>query len=136
MHVAINPATGVLSVIQELVREQVRSGMAVGIGVITTKNLPNQDYAEQCDPGITSLDIWRSNSRYGVLACLVGGLGRNVVDKWVSKLQQTDRVSKVVVHYHCSFLATLLAHARVQNGAIVTFHGVRRSLQSHFSETL
>jgi glycosyltransferase involved in cell wall biosynthesis len=135
LHVALDPATGVLSAIRELALEQVRSGMVVGIGAITTRNFKQYDYgreyddASQSDLGSWTLDQWESNRRFGVLACLIGGLGFNVVNMWVSKLQQMQRVKKVVVHYHCSFLATLL-HARVQNGAISTFHGCPVYLQT------
>lgn len=128
LHVALDPATGVLSVIRELALEQVRSGMVVRIGAITTKNFKQYDYgrqydyARQSELGSRTLDQWKSKRRSGVLSCLIGGLGSNVVNMWVSKLQQMQPVRNVVVHYHCSFLAALL-HARVRNGAISTFHG-------------
>ena len=128
LHVALDPATGVLSVIRELALEQVRSGMVVGIGAITTKNFKQYnfekqyDHARQSELGSRTQEQWKFNATVRCTILRGWGLGSNVVNMWVSRLQQMRPVRKVVVHYHCSFLAAVL-HARVRNGAISTFHG-------------
>ncbi len=129
LHVALEPTSGVWSVMRDVSRAQVESGRyrAVAMGVIASSKWPAM-YARELER--LGLPYFRSRtlSAFGTAQFLSQKFQRPPIHKWVHKLMRTSGASSVVVHFHNAWLSGVFLPIRGGLGArtkpVVTFHGV------------
>lgn len=129
LHVALNPITGVWSVMRELAKAQAASELyaGVGIGVISSKDWP-LEYDEELNR--TKLPVYRASTVkvFGTAQFLWQRFQRPPLDSWMEKLMIHAGAERCVVHFHNAWLSgVFLPLAQVTQGrakAVATFHGV------------
>ncbi len=129
LHVALNPVTGVWSVMKELALGQSRSGLyaAVGVGVLSDKSWPPL-YREE----LAALPLARYSA--GTLACFGTAqflwqlIHRPPITKWIVDLLRGTSSNQCVVHFHNAWLSGVFLPLGFAQGistrSVATFHGV------------
>ena len=134
LHVALEPKSGVWSVMRDLSQAQVASGRyrAVGMGVVGSSHWPSV-YAEELKH--LGLPYYRSATlhAFGTAQFLWQRVRRPPISSWVDELKRSAGAASVVVHMHNAWLSGVFLPVRGSSGepveAIVTFHGVSTALQ-------
>ena len=134
LHVALEPTSGVWSVMRDLSHAQAESGryQAVAMGVIASSKWPSR-YAEEFD----GLDLPRYRCRtlntFGTAQFLWQRFQRPPIGAWADDLMQKSGVGSVVVHFHNAWLSgvflPLQSVHRERIKTVVTFHGVCLTLE-------
>ncbi|MCX6930312.1 MAG: glycosyltransferase family 4 protein [Verrucomicrobia bacterium] len=134
LHVALEPASGVWSVMRDLSQAQVASGRyrAVAMGVIASSKWPSR-YAEELKGlGLTCYQS-RTLDVFGTAKFLWQRVQRPPIGAWARDLLRTSGASSVVVHFHNAWLSGVFLPIRSGAGArmrtVVTFHGVNTTLE-------
>ena len=133
LHVALEPTSGVWTVMRDVSRAQVESGRyrAVAMGVIASTKWP-AIYAEEFE----RLDLPRFRSRtlntFGTAQFLWQRWQRPPIGAWADELLDRTGAGRVVIHIHNAWLSGVFlpiksAHPdRIKT--VVTFHGVCMTL--------
>jgi glycosyltransferase involved in cell wall biosynthesis len=135
LHVALNPVTGVWSVMRELSRAQVRSEKyaAVGVGVIADSSWPAL-YAEELQNSGSPHYLTRTPKMFGTAQFLWQRVQRPPIDEWVDDLLSRSGAKFCVVHFHNAWLSGIFLPLKcVRQGrarAVATFHGVNANFQN------
>ena len=134
LHVALEPTSGVWSVMRDLSRAQAESGLyrAVAMGVIASSKWPSR-YAEE----FNRLDLPRYRSRtlnaFGTAQFLWQRIQRPPIGAWADDLMQKSGAGSVVVHIHNAWLSGVFLPIqsvhRERIKTVVTFHGVCLTLE-------
>ena len=129
LHVALNPVTGVWSVMKELAMAQARSGAYpdVGIGIICDRTWPAacRDELRSCE-----LPNYVANTpkAFGTAQFLWQRICGPPLGDWIDDLLSRAKVEKCVVHLHNAWLSgvflPLKSAQRRKAKIVVTFHGV------------
>ena len=134
LHVALEPTSGVWSVMRDVSLAQAKSDRyrAVGIGVVASPQWPSI-YAK----AFSRLDLPRyccgTICAFGTAKFLCQRLIRPPIAKWADELRCTSNADQVVVHFHNAWLSGVFLplshpnHGRIR--VVVTFHGVCTTLQ-------
>ncbi len=129
LHVALNPVTGVWSVMKELAKAQGQSGLypAVGIGIVSDRNWPASCREELQSCGL--LNYMASTPKvFGTAQFLWQRIHRPPLDDWIEDLRTRAGAEFCIIHFHNAWLSGVFlplgsveqARAKV----VVTFHGV------------
>jgi glycosyltransferase involved in cell wall biosynthesis len=129
LHVALNPVTGVWSVMRELSKVQAESGLyaAVGLGVIADSRWPALYTKELQTSGLPHYSA-RTPKMFGTAQFLWQRIQKPPIDRWVDDLLARSGATHCVVHFHNAWLsgAFLPLHCVEKKRArvVATFHGV------------
>jgi glycosyltransferase involved in cell wall biosynthesis len=129
LHVALNPVTGVWSVMRELSRAQAASGLyaAVGLGVIADSHWPAL-YARELETSGLPHYAASTPKMFGTAQILWQRIQRPPIDRWVDDLLARSGAKCCVVHFHNAWLSGAFLPLRCagKNRArvVATFHGV------------
>ncbi len=129
LHVALNPITGVWSVMRGLAEGQSRSGLyeAVGIGIIADRAWPALCTQELVASGLPVYQK-KTPKLFGTAQFLLQKIVRPPIDNWVRDLLKQSKAEKCIVHFHNAWLSgVFLPLATVREGlarVVVTVHGV------------
>lgn len=134
LHVALDPESGVWSVIRELSRAQATSMQyrAVAIGVISSPHWPSI-YANQLNE--IGLPVFRFStiSAFGTAQFLWQRIRKPPIGAWAKELKRTSGADGVVLHFHNAWLSGVFLPLRKRDAGrdrtVVTFHGVSTTLQ-------
>lgn len=135
LHVALNPVTGVWSVMRELAKAQAGSGLyaTVGIGIIADSAWPALCVEELHSSGLPNY-MASTPKMFGTAQFLWQRLQRPPLEKWIDDLLARSGARCCIVHFHNAWLSgVFLPLAQVKQGrawALATFHGVN----AHFRE--
>jgi len=133
LHVALNPVTGPWSVMRDLAQAQAasRDYQAVGIGVIASKNWP-QEYAEELNN--TGLCTYRATTLqiFGTFQFIWQHFSRSPLNHWVEGILEHSGAERCVVHFHNAWMSGVFMPIgkvrRGRVGVVATFHGVNAQL--------
>lgn len=129
LHIALNPVTGVWSVMRELSKAQANSGLyaAVGLGVIADSRWPELYMKELQASGLPSYTA-HTPRMFGTAQFLWQRIQCPPIDRWVDDLLTRSNADHCVVHFHNAWLsgAFLPLSCVEQHRArvVATFHGV------------
>ena len=134
LHVALEPTSGVWSVMRDLSRAQVESGryQAVAMGVIASAAWPAK-YAEEFEE--LRLPHFRSPTlnAFGTAKFLWQRIQPPPIGVWADDLARASGASSVVVHIHNAWLSGVFLPLRTNGQGrtipVVTFHGVCITLE-------
>jgi glycosyltransferase involved in cell wall biosynthesis len=135
LHVALNPVTGVWSVMRELSKAQAGSGLyvAVGLGVIVDSRWPALYAKELMTSGLPYYSA-RTPKMFGTAQFLWQVMQRPPIDRWVDNLLERSGAKSCVVHFHNAWLSGALLPLRCAEQkrarVVATFHGVN----AHFRQ--
>jgi len=134
LHVALEPTSGVWSVMRDLSQAQVESGRyrAVAMGIIASSKWPVH-YAEE----LNRLDLLhfrcKTLSIFGTAKFLWQRFHRPPIGEWADDLMQRSGSSSVVVHFHNAWLSGVFLPIQSTHKdrikTVVTFHGVCTTLE-------
>jgi glycosyltransferase involved in cell wall biosynthesis len=129
LHVALNPVTGVWSVMKELALSQSRSGMyaSVGVGVLSDNRWP-----QLCREELATLPMPSYSARtlacFGTAQFLWQRIQHPPITQWAVDLMKRTRSSQCVVHFHNAWLSGVFLPLDSAEGvtirSVATFHGV------------
>jgi glycosyltransferase involved in cell wall biosynthesis len=129
LHVALNPVTGVWSVMRGLAKAQAASGLyaAVGLGVLADSRWPEFYARELQDSGLPYY-FARTPKMFGTAQFLWQRIRRPPIDRWVNELLAGSGAQAGVVHFHNAWLSGTFLPLRCvgqkRARAVATFHGV------------
>jgi glycosyltransferase involved in cell wall biosynthesis len=129
LHVALNPVTGVWSVMRELSKAQAGSGLyaAVGLGVVADSQWPAL-YAKELQTSGLPHYIARTPKMFGTAQFLWQRVQRPPIDRWVDDLLARSGAEFCVVHFHNAWLSGAFLPLRCvgqkRAQVVATFHGV------------
>ena len=129
LHVALNPVTGVWSVMRELSKAQAVSGLyaAVGLGVIADSRWPALYVKELQTSGLPHYTA-RTPKMFGTAQFLWQRIQRPPIDQWVDDLLARSGAKCCVVHFHNAWLSGAFLPLRCvrqkRARVVATFHGV------------
>lgn len=128
LHVMMNPVTGPWSVIKQLSRAQVASGLykAVAIGLVTDQCWP-QDYEEELRQIDTKIYRRLMPKFPGTVQNLYQLIRRPGVEEWIDSLATESGASGVVVHFHNAWTSGMflpLKPTTTPVTPVATFHGI------------
>ncbi len=134
LHIALEPTSGVWSVMRDVSQAQVDSGRyrAVAMGVVESGAWPSR-YSDQLDK--LGLPHYRSRTikTFGTAQFLWQRFGKPPIGAWVDHLMKTSGAEAVVIHFHNAWLSgVFLPIAGVESEkvkVVVTFHGVCTTLE-------
>lgn len=134
LHVALNPITGVWSVMKGLASAQAKSGLyaSVGIGIIADNAWPQLCADEFRDCG---LPTYRSATPkiFGTAQFMLQRILRPPIDAWVRDLLQRSGADCCIVHFHNAWLSGVFLPLETMNEGlsrpVATVHGVNASFQ-------
>jgi glycosyltransferase involved in cell wall biosynthesis len=129
LHFALEPTSGVWSVMRDVAKAQVESGRysAVAMGVVASKRWPEFYRTELAATGLpsylaTTVDV------FGTAQFLFQLLVHPPIAKWAADLQKTSGAEDVVIHMHNAWLSGVFVPLGVEKSfpvkVVVTFHGV------------
>jgi glycosyltransferase involved in cell wall biosynthesis len=129
LHVALNPITGVWSVMRDLALAQSASRRyaGVGIGVVSSTAWP-QCYADELAE--MELDVYRSKTLQlsGTAQFLWQRLQSPPVESWVEDLMKKSEASQAIIHFHNAWMSGVFLPVRkVAHGTVsvvATMHGM------------
>jgi len=104
---------------------------AVGIGVVTSKNWP-QEYAEEL--GATGLRAYRASTAqtFGTAQFIWQHFHRPPIHRWVEDMLEQSGADRCVVHFHNAWMSgVFMPIGKVRCGrvgVVATFHGVNAQL--------
>lgn len=134
LHVALEPASGVWSVMRDLSQAQSASGRyrAVAMGVIASSKWPARYADELKRLGLPSYQF-RTLDAFGTAQFLWQRIQRPPIGEWADDLIRRSGAASVVVHFHNAWLSGIFLPLRSKHGkqvkAVVTFHGVCLTLE-------
>ena len=134
LHVALEPTSGVWSVMRDVTEAQVAGGRyrAVAMGVIASSQWPAR-YAGEFER--LDMPVYRAKtvSAFGTAKFLWQRIVVPPIGAWADDLRQRSGAERVVVHFHNAWLSGVflpirgIPRERLQ--AVVTFHGVCTTLE-------
>jgi glycosyltransferase involved in cell wall biosynthesis len=129
LHVALNPVTGVWSVMKELALAQKRSSLydAVGVGVVSDHTWP-----QLCRDELAAAPLHQYGAStlacFGTAQFLWQRIMRPPLGEWVSNMAQKTPSRHCIVHFHNAWLSGVFLPLASTTGfttrSVVTFHGV------------
>lgn len=129
LHVALNPVTGVWSVMKGLAMGQAGSGLypAVGVGVISDRSWPASCQSDLQSFGLPHYTA-STPKAIGTVQFLWQQIQRPPIERWVDDLLARSGARCCVVHFHNAWLSgVFLPLGLVKRGrarVVATFHGV------------
>src|ERR1043165_3067371 len=134
LHAALNPVTGVWSVMKELARAQARSGLyqTVGIGVIADRCWP-----ELCRDELNTCELPHfltgTPKAFGTGQFLWQRIQRPPLERWIKELLRNSGAERGIIHFHNAWLSGVFlplgcgeaSHIR----AVATVHGVNANFK-------
>jgi glycosyltransferase involved in cell wall biosynthesis len=129
LHFALNPQTGVWSVMKELALGQIRSGRysAVGLGVIV-----NEKWPQLCREQMAALSLPVYSSKtvncFGTGLFLWQRVQKPPLASWIKDFAERSGSENVVIHCHNAWLSGVFQPMAAPEGiklrSVATFHGV------------
>jgi glycosyltransferase involved in cell wall biosynthesis len=129
LHVALNPITGVWSVMRELAYAQARAGIyaQVGIGVIADKSWPGLCKSELKSSGLPHY-LTHTPKMFGTAQDLWQRIRRPPLAEWIKDLLKRAGVEDCCVHFHNAWISgVFIPLPKPRKGSVrtvATFHGV------------
>ena len=133
LHIALQPHTGVWSVMKGLAQAQSRSGLykAVGLGIITDVSWP-PEYRQELEAFPLPVFTSPTNKMFGTGQFMWQRLRRPPLAQWASRFAQTAGVNEVILHLHNAWMSGVFLplgkNASVRSKVVATFHGVNAQL--------
>jgi glycosyltransferase involved in cell wall biosynthesis len=135
LHVALEPTSGVWSVMRDVALAQVKSGRycEVAMGIIASTKWPSV-YANALDNQGIPHCIFNTFNIFGTAQFLLQMIRRPPLGAWADDLIKRARADRVIVHIHNAWLSGVFLPVkggddnRIQ--VVVTFHGVCSDLVS------
>jgi glycosyltransferase involved in cell wall biosynthesis len=129
LHIALNPVTGVWSVMKSLASAQAESGnyAAVGVGVIKDPGWPKL-YTDELQALRLPHYLAFTPKMFGTAQFLWQRIRRPPLRQWIEDLMSSSGADKGIIHFHNAWLSgVFLPLTRSNSGRIqtvATFHGV------------
>lgn len=129
LHLALNPVTGVWSVMRELARAQTRAGLyaAVGIGIIADRRWPELCRTELENSGLPHY-LGSTPKMFGTAQDLWQRVKPPPLARWLDDMAARSGADCCVAHFHNAWISgVFLPLRRAQRDgtrAVATFHGV------------
>jgi glycosyltransferase involved in cell wall biosynthesis len=133
LHFALNPVTGVWSVMKELALGQSRSGLYASVGVAV---VADDRWPQLCQEELANLPIphyiARTMACFGTAQFLWQRIIKPPITQWVEEFATHAGADSVVVHCHNAWLSGVFLPLKILDKVslryVATFHGVN----SHF----
>jgi glycosyltransferase involved in cell wall biosynthesis len=129
LHVALNPVTGVWSVMRGLAAAQTASGLypAVGLGVIADSRWP-AIYRTELEKSGSAHYLATTPKMFGTAQCLWQRLQRPPIEQWAEDLRARSGADHCIIHFHNAWISGIFlplgSVAANRSTAVATFHGV------------
>ena len=133
LHVALQPHTGVWSVMKELAQAQSQSGLygSVGLGIITDDSWP-PEYRQQLEAIPLPVFTSPTTKMFGTGQFVWQRLRPPPLAHWMNSFAQAAGVNEVVLHLHNAWMSGVFLplgkQASVRSKVVATFHGVNAQL--------
>jgi glycosyltransferase involved in cell wall biosynthesis len=129
LHVALDPITGVWSVMRDLALAQKASRQYadVGIGILASKNWPDRNAKELASLGLASYQH-KTPKLFGTAQFIWQRISPPPIDQWIEDLSRKAGVSNAIIHFHNAWMSG--AFLPLERGAnqtvrtVATMHGM------------